>query len=378
MTKKILVFTEMAFQGSGYYYLMSTILHELGKEYDIKVIGLGYNGEEHWYNFSIISCKAVSDAVAMATNLFHLWKPDIFICGMDIPIQLSMFEHLKKTPMKYIAITPMENGPLTMTWAAGLMSMDYVFFISELAKIEAQKAGLSKCDHLQVAVDVEKYKVPTPEEHMAIREGLGISPDTFMVLTVADNQERKNLWGALSAIAEAKKEFPNLKIKYHLVTREHSPVGHRLRDLALSLGINKDLVIHERGVLREDLWKLYAAADAFLLTSKAEGLGLPVLEAMSCGLPVVATKTGALSELLENGRGYLIHPEYEFIDVWGNSRRSMIDVKVAGGILGLIGEDEEELEIPDVRRAARAYVESRSIDVPVSALKQKIEEITNG
>ena len=78
-------------------------------------------------------------------------------------------------------------------------------------------------------------------------------------------------------------------------------------------------MIVERGVDTTQLRNLYVASDAYLSTSKAEGLGIPILEAMACGIPVVATDTGAITELLEDGRGFLVEPEYKFRDVWGNS-----------------------------------------------------------
>ena len=59
--------------------------------------------------------------------------------------------------MKYVAITPLENPPLTQSWAAELMAMDYVFFISELGKQAALKAGLTKVDHLLVGADTKTF-----------------------------------------------------------------------------------------------------------------------------------------------------------------------------------------------------------------------------
>jgi len=78
----------------------------------------------------------------------------------------------------------------------------------------------------------------------------------------------------------------------------------------------------ERGMPQRDLWALYAIADVYLQPSKAEGLGLPVMDAMCCKLPVVATDTGALTELLADGRGWLIDgykfdgDDRFFVDVW--------------------------------------------------------------
>jgi glycosyltransferase involved in cell wall biosynthesis len=58
----------------------------------------------------------------------------------------------------------------------------------------------------------------------------------------------------------------------------------------------------------EDLISLYNHASLFILLSLYEGFGLPVLEAMSCGTPVIAANTSSLPELVGNA-GILVNPQ---------------------------------------------------------------------
>lgn len=367
---KIIVITDMDDSGSGYKTLCIPLLTGLaGLGHEIKVSALGYQGKEHTHPFSLIPAQTIQDAHGVANNLFYTWKPDVILVAMDIPLQQYFYENLKKLGCKYIAITPLENGPLTMSWAAILLNMDSVFFISELGKQEALKAGLKNVEHLVVGIDTVLWHPATPEEKSTLRKGLGIAEDEFVVLTVADNQERKNLWAGMKAV-ELLKTKTDRKIRYILVTRMDSPVGWRLNDLAMEMKLTKNLMTFNRGIPNQDLWGLYAVADVYLQPSKAEGLGLPVMEAMACGIPCVATDTGALHELLENGRGRLVRPEYEFRDVWGNSLRSMIGVEYA--------TDELYQEVNSVKIDTKAldYIRSRTFDVPVKQLHDKIVEIT--
>jgi glycosyltransferase involved in cell wall biosynthesis len=370
--KKLLVLTEMAFQGSGYYYLMSPILEELSKEYEIKVVGLSYDGKEHNFGFSITPASEVREAVAISQAIIQMWKPDLFICGLDIPLQIAIHNSIQQLGVKYIAVTPLENPPLTQSWAAKLMSMDYVFFISELGKQSALKAGLTNVDHLQVAADTKNFYPVSEEERSKLREDLGIT-DEFTILTVADNQERKNIWAEFEIISKLKKA--GKKVKFILVTRENSPVGYKLRDLAMDYDLNKELVIIERGIDKAQLHNLYVASDVYLATSKAEGLCLSALEAMACGTPVVATDTGALHELLMDNRGFLVKPEYKFRDPWGNSWRFMIDADEAFRHLSIFGVTSWNKKAAE---KALEYVKTRTIDIPVAQMKNKIEELTNG
>lgn len=368
---KVLVITDMDSNGSGYRNICIPLFTELSKlEYDTKIVGLMYQGEEHYFPFSILPATNMQEVVGITQNLMMMWNPDILIVAMDIPIQINLYNQLAKFKKKYIAITPLENGPLTMSWAIPLFQMDKVFFISEMGKLEAEKAGLKNAEHLQIGVDTVLFHPATPDEKIKLREGLGIPQDAFVVLTVADNQERKNLWAALDAISKMKRTFPK-PIRYVLVTREQNPYGFRLKDLIKELDIQQEYIGFERGLPAKDLWGLYAASDVYLQPSKAEGLGLPVMDAMACGIPVVATNTGAMTELLDNNQGVLVPTEYEFRDVWGNSKRSMIDREKAADYLHNV---YNKSMYPDTDKSLE-YVRSRTWDIPAKQLDNTIKEI---
>ena len=57
------------------------------------------------------------------------------------------------------------------------------------------------------------------------------------------------------------------------------------------------------------LKEIYSSCDTWLFPSRSEGFGLPILEAMACRTPVIATPAGAAPELLSNGGGVLVKPE---------------------------------------------------------------------
>lgn len=343
--------------------------------HEVRIAGLMYEGQEHSYPFSIIPAKDTNDAHAIVHNLCNIPQtvPDVIIAALDIPLQIQFHEKFKQYKKPYIAITPLENGPLTMSWSAPMFTMDWVFFISELGKQEAIKAGLTKVDHIKIGIDTNFWRVPAPEEKAGLRKGMGIEEGEFVILTVADNQERKNLWAALSVTSELKKL--GKKVKHILVTRVDSPYGWKIRDLALKLDINQELMTMDRGMPLSNLWSLYAISDCFLLTSKAEGLGMPVLEAMSCGLSVVATDTGAIHELLQDGRGFLVSPEYTFTDVWGNSTRDMISITNAARMINEFSGESNVIWNMCIENA-RKYAESRSWDIPAQQLDEKIKEIS--
>lgn len=371
--KKILVITDMDSVGSGYKHVCAPLFTKLAEmEYDIKIAGMMYRGEEHNYPFSVIPAQNLQEVNGICSNLMQLWNPDVLVVALDLPIQGPIYNHFAQFKKKHIAITPLENGPLCMSWAIPLFNMDKVFFISELGKREAEKVGLNNVEHLQVGVDTVSWHPATPEEKSKLRDGLGIPQDAFVILTIADNQERKNLWAGLRAISLLKKDSSR-PIKYVLVTRIENPYGYKLKDLVHAEGIKDECVLFERGMSNKDLWGLYAVSDVYLQPSKAEGLGLPVLDAMACGVPVVATDTGALHELLKDNRGILSPAAYSFIDVWGNSKRDMLDPEKTSHHLANISNQSM---LPDTDKALE-YVRSRTWDIPATQFDMTIKEIFN-
>ena len=84
--------------------------------------------------------------------------------------------------------------------------------------------------------------------------------------------------------------------------------GYHSRTRRLALGIADSVVFRGR-LDPEDVVKELTSADMFVLSSDWEGLPLSAIEAMKCGLPIVATRVGAMEDLVEDGEtGFLVEP----------------------------------------------------------------------
>ena len=375
---KIVWLSDLDLRGSGYKNISIPVCSGLVERgHEVMAIGLGYNNEEHPFPFAILPAGNLREAVGSILNLQNMWEADAVVVALDIPLQEQIINHgyLRDRTLKYVGMFPLEAPPLCFSWAMVLMQMDGCIVISEFGTEEVKKAGVHNADFMQVGIDTEAWKQTNPEDKLKMRQTFGFTEEEFVVLTVADNQERKNLVAAMDMFAEFAKDKEHAR--YIMVTREHNRVGWKLRDYANEIGISEKLMIFERGMDHNQLWITYAISDVFLLPSKAEGLGLPLLEAMAVGLPCIATNCTGMAELLADRRGFLVHYEWEHRDPFGNGHRYWIDVSQGGWILEQIYERKDTNSIDGKRvdysvAISRQYVESRTWDIAVEQVEKSL------
>lgn len=142
---------------------------------------------------------------------------------------------------------------------------------------------------------------PTPRAGIGLREELGIDPDSRIVLTVSVLRSGKGMPDLLSAIARLVAAGEDVTLLLAGDGPLHEELERRLgaeelRDRVHLLGF------------RRDVPSLLATADVFALPSRWDALPTALLEAMAAGLPVVATETGGIPEIVEDGVSGLLVP----------------------------------------------------------------------
>lgn len=134
-----------------------------------------------------------------------------------------------------------------------------------------------------------------------LRQALGLQPEHLVITCVSRLVSLKNhhlLLHAFSRLA------PELSARLLLVG--DGPLEAQLRQWSQQLGLQHR--VHFLG-RRSDVPEILASSDLFALTSDTEGLSCSILEAMSAGLPTVATAVGGNPELIIDGEtGFLIAP----------------------------------------------------------------------
>lgn len=114
-----------------------------------------------------------------------------------------------------------------------------------------------------------------------------------LLIHVSNFRPVKNIPAVVETFSMVRKEIPA-----RLLMVGEGPELPGARKLARQLGVEKDVLFLGN---QESVSEIVACCDLFLLPSTYESFGLAALEAMSCGVPVVATEIGGLSEVVTSG-----------------------------------------------------------------------------
>ncbi len=196
---------------------------------------------------------------------------------------LAVFSHSHCFPKKFAWLTRLQirNTARLADW----IHVPTDFVAEELRSC----TGFPKARTFISPLGVSPYFSPWPLSRLPARDPA--LPDQCrlegrpFVAAPGGKDPRKNVPRLLQGFARILKEYPNLP--HRLVLIGNLPPGGLPSDLS-------DRVVALGWLSREQVRAVYRHADAFAFVSMTEGFGLPVLEAMACGCPVMTSHAGSL------------------------------------------------------------------------------------
>lgn len=222
----------------------------------------------------------------------------------------------------------------------GMKRADHLIAVSEFTRQSLVARGYrpERITTIPEGVDTDRFRpIPDAAESLQARYGIDVTSRP-VVLYVGNEFPRKNLATLVRALGMLKQE--GLRVRWVKVGRSAYPPGRReLLQLIERERLLEDVSFVE-GVSDDDLPLFYAAASVYVQPSVCEGFGLPVLEAMACGAPVVAMHAASLPEVCQEAALFIMDSAPE--DCANAIRSVLIDQSL-----------RERLRTDGVKRAAR-------------------------
>lgn len=151
-----------------------------------------------------------------------------------------------------------------------------------------------------VGVDTKQFRIDSVDS-AGLKNSLGLMENDTILIAMGDLIARKNYGASIKAIAKAR----NKNLKFLICGK--GPELDSLKKLASKMNLENQ--IHFLG-FRKDIKELMTIADIFLFSSYQEGLPRSMMEAMSAGLPCIASEVRGNVDLIEEGKGgYLCKPD---------------------------------------------------------------------
>lgn len=155
-----------------------------------------------------------------------------------------------------------------------------------------------------VGVDTEQFTPVDPAVKHHLREAYDYRQDDFLMFYAAEFNKNKNQQLLIKALALVKNEVPNAR----LLLAGNGALLESCRKLASQLGV--DQMVDFLGY-RDDVEKLLKQCDLAVASSFREGLPVNIMEAMACGLPVVASENRGHIELIREGEnGWIVNNHF--------------------------------------------------------------------
>ena len=231
---------------------------------------------------------------------------------------------------------PLNRWFLTLAMPQFLRAANAVIAVSKNTKRDAVRFyNLDEAKFHVVYEGVNERFRPAPAQDVAHVRQVYALPEHF-ILSLGTIEPRKNLTALLEVYRHLLDRGSELRLV--VVGKKgwlYEGFFRRLRELGL-----EDEVIFPGFVPDEDLPAFYTAADLFVLPSLYEGFGLPVLEAMACGAPVVTSNASSLPEVAGEA-GILVDP---------NDVRDLVR-----GIEQVLADEgkRKEMQVKGLQQAAR-------------------------
>ncbi len=221
------------------------------------------------------------------------------ITRQDLAFLLELTD-LKKTIVTCHDIIPIAyyntRNPLWKLNAKGLRKAEKIITISEFSKQDISKYIKYPEEKIEIIPPAVDHRLYYQNRSRAALEKYGIGETEKVIMYVGAEEPRKNLQFLINSFSKLKNRISQVKL-LKVGTPNYIGVREKLLKQIEYLNLQKD-IIFTGYVSERELAELYNAVDLFVFPSLYEGFGMPPLEAMACGTPVITSNSSSLPEVV--------------------------------------------------------------------------------
>lgn len=200
-------------------------------------------------------------------------------------------------------LIPDKMGLILEDKIASILLNAYVAVSYELSNYLQYRVKINKDKIITIinGVDTDCFK-PFPEvEKKDVKKEIGVLEDAEIIGTVCRLDPVKNLIFMIETVKDILKK----REKTILLIVGEGPERKHIEDVVDKLELNKKIILLGK---RNDVEKIMPILDIFVLPSISEGTSMTILEAMSCGIPVIASTVGGNPAIVSEGRNGFLFP----------------------------------------------------------------------
>lgn len=247
---------------------------------------------------------ACADAASAGCDIYHGLSNEIPAGPLPIPTVVTVHDLIwRRVPEDYAAV---DRRLYDLKYGRSVRRATRIIAISERTRddiVADWHVDPSRIDVIYQGCDAAFTRAVTLDDKLRVRAAYGL--DGRYIITVGTVQSRKNQLLSVRALGA----LP-VDVKLVIVGRGDRRYGPQMRAEIGRLGLS-DRVKWLENVPFADLPALYAAAELSAYTSRYEGFGIPVIESLNCGTPVVACTGSCLEEAGGPGALYVAPDDTE-------------------------------------------------------------------
>ena len=269
------------------------------------------------------------------TDIFFILLDTFMLFGTD-----GWFLNIDCSPAKTIFWFPSDGGGgMPKHCERILMKVEQPVAMARFGQKQVKDYYNLNVKHIPHGVDKNRFYRLPDEERIALRKKWGLN-DKFVIGVVARNQPRKNLDRTIKAMKLVAEKIPNAMLLLHLDPKDPAPQAFQISELIKKFEIENRVVFtgmsaHD-GFDWDEMNNVYNLMDVFFLSTSGEGFGIPIIEAMSCEVPVVVTDYTTTQELvIDNKAGLGIKLSgTEYVDMFETDSKDYDKLKMNGTMTG--------------------------------------------